>query len=168
MVEFLKVGKIVNTMGVKGEVKVIPLTNDVDRFNDLEWVYILRKDKRDKINIQSVRFHKNFVLIKFEGIDDMTAAERLKESYIQVDREHAVELDENEFFICDLIGCNVLTTSGEELGEVNDVFPTGANDVYVVKAKNGKEVMVPAIKQVIKSVDVENKKIIVELMEGLI
>lgn len=168
MVEFLKIGKIVNTMGIKGEVKVIPLTNDIDRFYDLEWVYILKKDKREKINIENVRFHKNFVLIKFEGIDDMTAAEKLKEDYIQVDREHAIKLEENEFFICDLIGCKVLTTAGEELGEVNDVFPTGANDVYVVKSKNGRELLIPAIKQVIKSINVYDKKIIVELIEGML
>lgn len=168
MIEYLKIGKIVNTMGIKGELKVLPLTDDLDRFLDLEWAFVNRKNQRQKYNIQNVWFHKNFVIIRLQDINDMTTAETFKESFLEVDREHAVQLEENEFFVCDLIGIDIYTEEGDSLGKLIEVLPTGSNDVYLVKDTEGKEIMLPAIKDVIKEVDVKNKRMVVKLMEGLV
>ena len=108
------------------------------------------------------------VLLKLEGIDDITEAEKYKNFYIKINRKDAVELDEDSYFIIDIIGCEVFTEENQKLGKVVDVFPTGSNDVYTVKNEEGKEILLPAIADVIKDVDVKNKKIVIHLMEGLI
>ena len=108
------------------------------------------------------------LLLKLEGIDDITEAEKYKNFYIKINREDAVELEDDSYFIVDIIGCEVYTESQELLGKVIDVFPTGSNDVYTVKNSEGKEILLPAIEDVIKDVDIKNKKIIIHLLEGLI
>ena len=108
------------------------------------------------------------VLLKLEGIDDITEAEKYKNCYIKINREDAVELEEDSYFIVDIIGSEVFTEEGEDLGKVVDVFQTGSNDVYTVKTLDGKEILLPAIEDVIKNVNIENKKIVIHLMEGLI
>ncbi|HHV28686.1 ribosome maturation factor RimM [Acetivibrio mesophilus] len=170
MVQYLQIGKIVNTHGVKGEVRVIPLTDDPLRFNKLKCVYISKEmsDEMQKFDIVSVKHQKNFVIIKFNGIDDMNAAERLKEHFVIIDRKDAVKLPKDTFFICDLINMNVFDHEGNNLGVLTDVLSTGSNDVYVVKNENKKEILIPALKSVVKEVCFENNKMVVELPQGLI
>ncbi len=169
MVEkYLQIGKIVNARGVKGELKVIPLTDDALRYEKLDWVYVERNGYLEKYNIDHVRFANPFVLLKLKGIDNIDAAEKLKESFIMIDRQHAIQLPQNSWFICDIIGCSVILEDGSVLGEVTDVLQTGSNDVYVVKNEVKKDVLIPAIKSVVKDVNIESKIIRVSLPEGLI
>ena len=168
MEEYLEIGQIVNTNGLKGTLKVKPLTDDITRFEDLETVYIQKAKELVEFKIQEVKYSKNMVLLKLEGIDNIEEAQEYKNFYLKINREDAVELEEDSYFIVDIIGCEVYTESQELLGKVIDVFPTGSNDVYTVKNSEGKEILLPAIEDVIKDVDIENKKIIIHLMEGLI
>lgn len=168
MLKFLEIGQIINTHGVKGEVKIYPLTDDARRFLKLNWVYIKRNDEMTKYNIQSVKFLKNLVIIKFEGINDMTEAETFKNCKLLVDRENAVKLPEDSYFICDIIGCEVFEENGQRLGVVKNVLKTGSNDVYELNSDRYRELLIPAIKSAILDVDIENKKIIVKLPEGLV
>ncbi len=168
MEEYLEIGQIVNTNGLKGFLKVKPLTDDITRFEELETVYIQKAKELIEFRIQEVKYVKNMVLLKLEGIDDITEAEKYKNFYIKINRKDAVELDKYSYFIIDIIGCEVFTEENQKLGKVVDVFPTGSNDVYTVKNEEGKEILLPAITDVIKDVDVKNKKIVIHLMEGLI
>ena len=161
----IKIGKIVNTHGIAGEVKVLPYTDDINRFFDLEYVYLDNKNK-DKLTVKSVRIHKNTVLVKFDGIESMNDAERIKGQYIEVDRDHAVKLPENSYFICDLLGCTVNNEEGDKLGILSDIIQTGSNDVYVIKSDKG-ELLAPAIKDVVKKIDIDNKTITIKPQEEL-
>ncbi len=162
-----EVGKIVNTQGIKGVVRVIPMTDDIKRFELLKKIYV--SDKVDELyEIESVGYHKQFVLLKFKGIDDMTTAElKLKNKMLKIDDIDALPLEEDEFYIRDLIGCTVITTEGETLGKIVDILFTGANDVYVVKTDD-KDVLIPATKNCVKNIDIENSEITIELLKGLI
>lgn len=170
MIQYLQVGKIVNTHGIKGEVKAIPLTDNPRRFNKLKWAYVSKEisNEMPKFDIVSVKHHKNFVILKFSGIDDMNAAEKLKEHFVIIDRKDAVKLPKDTFFICDLIGMNVFDTEEKKLGALTDVLSTGSNDVYVVKSDNNKEILIPALKSVVKKVCFEDNKMVVDLPQGLI
>lgn len=167
MTEYLNVGIIVNTHGVNGEVKVIPTTSDISRFDYLKIVWIEKDGKLTEHFVDKVRYHKNFVLVKIHGIDTMDKAEELKNCYLKVDRKNARPLDENEFFIADLIDCEVY--EGDVLlGRITDVLQTGSNDVYVVKGQKYGEILIPALTDVVLNVDIENRRIQVSLPEGLI
>lgn len=168
MEEYLEIGQIVNTNGLKGLLKVKPLTDDIRRFEELETVYIQKGSNLVEFKIQEVKYIKHMVLLKLEGIDDINEAEKYKNLYIKINRKDAVELEKNSYFIVDIINCEVYTEENELLGKVVDVFPTGSNDVYTVKNSDGKEILIPAISEVIKNVDIPNKKIIIHLLEGLI
>lgn len=168
MEKYLEIGQIVNTNGLKGILKVKPLTDDITRFEDLEAVYIEKAKELIKYNIQEVKYNKNMVLLKLEGIDDISEAEKYKNCYIKINREDALTLEENSYFVVDIIGLEVYTEEEELLGKVIEVFSTGSNDVYTIKNSEGKEILLPAISEVIKKVDIPNKKIIVHLLEGLI
>ena len=164
----LEIGQIINTFGIKGEVKVFPLTDDIKRFDDLETVYVKTKKESQLYNIESIKYHKNFVLIKFKEINTVEQAETLRNSYLEVDRAQAIPLNEGEYFIADLIGLEVYSDEGKLIGKVDDIYNTGANDIYVVKDDLGKQTLLPGIKDVIKSVDLEKGQIIVHLIPGLI
>lgn len=166
--QLLEIGQIVNTYGIKGFLKVVPYTDDITRFEKLNSIYIQTKRNLETVIIEEVKYSKNLVLLKIKGIDNINDAEIYKNCYIKIDRSDAVELPEDSYFIIDLIGIRVYTDEGEELGDIVDVFPTGANDVYVVKNEIGKQVLLPAIGDVIKSVDIESKKMLVHLIEGLV
>lgn len=168
MLQFLEIGQIINTHGIKGEVKVYPLTDDAKRFLKLKWVYIKRNNEMNKFNIQSVKFFKNLVIIKIEGINDMTEAEKYKNCKLMVGRENAVKLPEDSYFICDIIGCEVFEENGEYLGVVKNVLKTGSNDVYELNSDKYRQLLIPAIKSVVLDVDIQNKKILVKLPEGLV
>ena len=168
MEEYLEIGQIVNTNGLKGNLKVKPLTDDITRFEDLETIYVQRGKELIEFKIQDVKYIKNMVILKLEGIDNIDEAEKYKNLYIKINREDAVELPEDSYFIVDILNCEVFTIENELLGKVIDVFSTGSNDVYTVKNSEGKEILLPAIEDVIKDVDIQNKRITVELMDGLI
>ena len=168
MTKYLEIGQIVNTFGIKGMVKVKPFTDNIERFSNLEKIYIKNKSGQTEYKIQEVKYHKNMVLIKLEGINTPEQADLLRNAYLEVDREHAVPLEEGTYYIVDLIGLEVYTEEGKLLGKVDDIYNTGANDIYVIKDELGKQVLLPGIKDVIKNVDLEGGKITVHLIPGLI
>ena len=164
----LEIGQIVNTFGIKGFVKVNPFVDDILRFDDLEKVYLRRNKEIKELQVEEVKYHKNMVLVKFKGIDKVEDAELLRNFYLEVDRENAIELEEGEYFIADLLGMNVLTEENEKLGKLEDVFNAGSSDIYVVKTEEGKQILLPAISEVVKEINLKENKIIVHLLEGLI
>lgn len=166
--DLLQVGVITSTHGVRGEVKVFPTTDDPGRFKGLKKVTLDTGKERKELHIQGVKFFKQFVILKFEGIDNINDVEKYKRCPLLVTREDAVPLEEDEYFIADMIGMEVATEDGEAFGTLKDVIGTGANDVYVVESLRYGDVLIPAIKECILSVDIEEKKMKVHLMEGLI
>ena len=164
----LEIGQIVNTFGIKGEVKVTPFTDDIRRFDDLKKVYVKTKKESKQYQIENVKYHKNMVLLKLEGINRIEDAETLRNAFLEIDREDAIPLEEGTYFIADLIGLEVYTEDGRLLGKVEDIYNTGSNDIYVVKDELGKQVLLPGIEEVIKEVDLENSKIVVHLIPGLV
>lgn len=164
----LEVGQIVNTFGIKGFVKANPWVNDVTRFEKLKKIYIKIRNEHKELEIEEVKYHKNQVLLKFKGIDTIEQAEFLRNAIIEIDRENAIPLEKGEYFIADLLDSEVFTDEGEKLGILDDIYNTGSKDIYVVKNELGKTILLPGINDVIKEVDVENKKIIVHLLKGLV
>ncbi|MGN1266678.1 MAG: ribosome maturation factor RimM [Dorea sp.] len=168
MEQLLQVGVITQTHGVRGEVKVFPTTDDPERFLDLKRVLLDTGKETIPLEIQNVKFFKQFVILKFKGIDNINDIERYKRCPLMVTREDAVELEEDEFFIADMIGMKVVTEDGKTFGTLKDVMETGANDVYIIDSDEHGEVLVPAIKECIIDVNVEEQKMIIRLMDGLI
>ena len=168
MEEYFEIGQIVNTSGLKGEIKVKPFTDDITKFNNFKTIYISIKKELKEFEIEHVRFSKNMVFLKLKGIDTIEEAENYRNLYLKRKRDKDEKLEKDTYYIVDILGCKVYTDEQKELGEVIDVFSTGSNDVYVVKDELGKQVLLPAIKDVIKNVDIENKLITVHLLEGLI
>ena len=168
MEEMLRVGDISSTHGVRGEVKVYPTTDDPARFNDLKEVTLDTGKELLPLTIQSVKFFKKMVILKFEEFDSINAIEPYKGKDLLIHRSQAVPLKEGEHFIVDLIGLSVVTDEGETLGELKDVLKTGANDVYIVEQPSGKEVLIPAIKPCILNIDLEAGQMKVHLLEGLL
>ena len=165
MDKYLEIGQIVNTFGIKGMVKVKPFSDDIRRFDKLKNVYIKKNSIEEKYIIEEVKYHKQMVLIKFKGIDKIEEAELLKNSYILINREDEEPLEEGVYYIVDLLGLDVYTDENILLGNLEDIYNTGSNDIYVVKDENGKQILLPGIPDVIKEVDIENKKIIVHLLK---
>lgn len=168
MEDMLQVGVITQTHGVRGEVKVFPTTDDVNRFKKLKQVILDTEKETMPLEIQSVKFFKQFVILKFKGIDNINDIEKYKRCSLYVTREHAVPLEEDEYFIADMIGMEVCTEDGNIFGTLKDVIETGANDVYVIESAEHGEVLVPAIKECIRSVDIEKGQMMIHLMDGLI
>lgn len=168
MEERLQVGVIASTHGVRGEVKVFPTTDDVRRFKKLKEV-ILDTGKENRIlEIEQVKFFKQFAILKFKGIDTLEEVEKYRRKSLYVTRENAVRLSRDEYFIADLIGIQVLDETGEELGELEDVIETGANDVYQIKMNDGRQLLLPAIRQCVLEVDVEAGFMRIHILEGLL
>ncbi len=167
MQEYFEVGQIVNTFGIKGQLKVKPFTDDMERFEELKTVYICKKNEMKKVEIEDVKYNKQCVLLKVKGIEDLTQAEKYKGLFLKIDRKDAKKLPKDTYFIADILGLEVYTDEGELLGKVDDIFPTGANDVYVVKDELGKQILLPSIPEVLKEIDLEKGKVIVHLIEGL-
>lgn len=163
MQDKFEVGKIVNTFGIKGEVKVALYTEDINNFKNNSKVYVNERE----MQVEKSRLQKNMLILKLKGIDNMNDAEDLRGSIIKVDRSKN-GLPEGTYYIADLIGLDVYTEDGNLFGKVTDIYNTGANDIYTVKTQDGKEVLLPAIKDVIKQVDIQNQKIIVHILKGLI
>lgn len=167
MEEMLQVGVITTTHGVRGEVKVFPTTDDVKRFKDLKQVMLDTGKELLELEITQVKFFKNLVILKFKGIDNINDVEKYKGKGLFVTREHAVKCEEGEFFIADLIGMEVVNEAGSLLGQVVDVIQTGANDVYVVGAEGKKDLLLPAIRDCIRRVDMEKRQMQVYVLPGL-
>ena len=167
MEDLLKVGVITTTHGVRGEVKVFP-TTDPERFLDLEYVILDAGREMKKLEIRNVKFFKNLVILKFDGIDNINDIEKYKGRDLWIPREEAQELDEDEYYIADLLGMKVLLEDGSEFGTLKNVMETGANDVYIVDRVDGEEILLPAIHDCVLDVDVEKNTMTVHLMKGLV
>ena len=168
MQEYLEIDQIVNTFGVKGMVKVNPFTDDITRFDKLKKVYICKKASMEEVEIEEVKYHKNMVLLKIKGINDMNQAEKCKGLYLKIHRKDAIKLPKDTYFIADLLGLEVYTDEGVLLGKVDDIYNTGSNDIYVVKDDLGKQILLPGTKEVLKEISLEKEKIVVHLIKGLI
>ncbi|BCJ95090.1 ribosome maturation factor RimM [Anaerocolumna cellulosilytica] len=168
MNNYLRVGVISATHGIRGEVKVYPTTDDINRFKQLKQVFLDTGKEYIELEIEGVKFFKQLAILKFKGIDNINDIEKYKGKDLLVTRENAVKLEKDEFFIYDILGSAVITDEGQELGELVEVMATGANDVYIVKTKEGKEILLPSIKECILDVDAQNKVIKVHLMPGLL
>lgn len=168
MSNYFEIGKIVNTHGVRGIVKVKPMTDDIKRFNKLKTITVRQRGKDQEYHISKVQFNKDMVLLTLEEVTDMDQAIALKNSSILISKDKALPLRKDEYYIGDLHGLEVFTEDNELLGVVKDVIFTGANEVYVVEREEGKDLLIPAIKACIKDVQIENKKMIVHLLEGLL
>ena len=168
MEQLLQVGVISSTHGVRGEVKVFPTTDDANRFKKLKKVIMDTGMEKKELEIQGVKFFKQFVILKFKGIDNINDIEKYKGKSLYVTRENAVKLKKDEYFIADLIDMQVVLEDGTLLGILTDVMKTGANDVYCVDSEEYGEVLLPAIGECILDVDVEGRKMTVHLMPGLI
>ncbi len=166
--EYLEIGQIVNTQGLKGEVKINPFTDNVKRFDKLKKIYVEKNNSKQKLEIEKIRYVKNIVIAKFKGLNIIEDVQDLKGKYIFIDEEDKLDLPQDTYYITDLIGAKVLDNStNKEIGTITDVFSTGSNDVYVVKSLD-KEILIPAIKQVVLNVDIESKIITINLIEGLL
>ncbi|WP_039316998.1 ribosome maturation factor RimM [Clostridium baratii] len=155
MMEFFRVGKIVNTHGLKGEVKVMPETSDVNNYKRYGTVFIDGVERE----IQSVKFQKDRVILKLEGIDSIEEAEKFKNKLIQVPREREPELPEDTFYVRDLIGIHVYDTEGKDLGAIYDVIETKNNDVYWIRKP--KELLIPVLKEIVLEINLDEEKIII-------
>lgn len=167
MDNLLQVGVIANTHGIRGEVKVFPTTDDVTRFKRLKEVLLDTGKEYLPLEVAQARFFKNLVILKFKGVDNINDIEKYKGKSLMVTREHAVDLAEDEYFIADLIGLRAVSDEGEELGILDDVLQTGANDIYVIRKPGTDELLVPAIHDCVKKVDLEAGEITLHLLEGL-
>ena len=168
MEERLQVGVIASTHGVRGEVKVFPTTDDVRRFKKLKEVILDDGKQQRELEIEGVKFFKQFVILKFKGLDAIEDVEKFRKASLYVTRENAVRLRKDEYFIADLIGMQVDNEDGQPLGTLRDVLETGANDVYEVALADGGQVLIPAIRECILEVDVEQGRMRVHLLDGLL
>lgn len=167
MEDLLQIGVITSIHGIHGEVKVFPTTDDSSRFKKLKECFIEFRNEMIPVKASGCKFFKNMVILKFENIDNINDIEKYKQCKLYVDRAHAVKLKKDEYFITDLIGISVYKENGELLGRLDEVIPTGANDVYVVVGEDGKEWLLPAIKDCILHVDMADEKMTVRLMKGM-
>ena len=167
MDNYLRVGVITTTHGIRGEVKVFPTTDDPGRFKDLKKLFLDTGKELLPLELEGVKFFKQMVILKFKGIDNINDIEKYRGKDLLIHREDAVALEEGEYFIYDLIGSMVYNEDGKELGTLTEILTTAANDVYVVNTSAGKELLIPSIKECILDIDVTNKKIMVHLLDGL-
>lgn len=167
MNDILEIGQIVNTRGLRGEIKLNSFSEDSHRFEKLSTILVKHKTEFKEYEIQKVTYSKNQVVLKLKGIDHIDYAEKLKNLYVYVKKEDLGELPEGVYYIADLIGLDVYTDKGELLGKVDDIFNTKSNDVYVVRNDLGELKYLPGIPDVLKEIDIKNKKIIVTLIKGL-
>lgn len=171
MNKWFNVGKIVNTHGIRGEARIISKTDFADeRYKPGSKLYLFMPDAKTplELTVKAHRKHKNFDLLTFEGYENINHVEKMKGGILKITEEQLTELEENEFYYHEIIGCTVVTQTGEEIGTVKEILSPGANDVWVVNRKGGKEALIPYIEDVVKKIDIENKKIEIDAMEGLL
>lgn len=166
--EYFELGQIVNHFGIKGMVKVNPFTDDISQFETLEFILVEKAGNLLKMQIEETKYSKNQVLLKLKGIETVEEAEKYRGCYIKIARKDAKKLPKDTYFIADLIGLQVYTDENVLLGKVEDIYNAGANDIYVVKSEYGKQILLPGISEVLKQIDLEQEKIIVHLIKGLV
>ena len=165
--DYIQIGKIINTHGIKGEVKVQPLTDDITRFDCLKTVY-LGNDKL-KVKVEGIKYHKNMVILKFERFNNINEVLSYKEDFIYIDEKEKIDLPDNHFFIFDIIGCLVFNTEGEKIGIITQVLQSVSNDIYIVKDdEKNKEYMIPAVKEFFININIDKKEIVIDPIEGMI
>lgn len=168
MEDLFQVGIITSTHGVRGEVKVFPTTDDVKRYKRLKEVILDTGKEKINLEVEGVKFFKQMVILKFKGIDTLNDVEKYRQKSLYVTRANAVRLSKDEYFVADLIGLQVVNEENKDLGTIVDVMATGANDVYVINLPDGRELLLPAIKQCILNVDISNNRMQVHVLEGLL
>lgn len=171
MIKYFVIGRVIAPWGVNGEIKIEPLTDNIDRFKCLESGYldITGEIEMPKLKVQSVKFlTKNYVVLKFESIDTIEDARKIQGAYIKVNRKDAVKLPKGHYFIFEIVGLKVYDLNDRYLGVITEVLQTGANDVYVMNGDDGRECLIPAIKQVVKDIDLNNKTMTIDPLEGMI
>jgi len=166
--EFIIIGKVVSTQGNKGEVNVLPLTDSTDRFKKLASVFLKNNRGQTIINIEKMRIQKDMVILKLEDIENIEEAKTIVGSFLEVERKNAVKLPKDTYFIFEIIGLEVYTEDNLFLGKVENVINTGSNDIYIVKDINNKELFIPAIREVVKNINLEKKRITINMVDGLI
>jgi len=166
--EFITIGKVVSTQSNKGEVKVLPLTDSTDRFKNLDTVFLRNINNLTTLNIEKIRIKENAVILKLKDIENIQEAKMIVGSFLEVEREKAVKLPKDTYFVFEIIGLEVYTENNIFLGKVENVISTGSNDVYTVKDKNKKELFIPAIREVVKNINLEKKRITIKMVDGLI
>ncbi len=166
--EFITIGKVVSTQGNKGEFKVLPLTDSTDRFKNITSIFIRKNINRKILNIEKIRFKENMVILKSKDIENIEEAKMIVGSFLEVERKNVVKLPKDTYFIFEIIGLEVYDENDIFLGKIENVISTGSNDVYIVKGENKKELFIPAIREVVKNVNLEKKRITINMVDGLI
>ena len=166
--EYFEIGQIVNHFGIKGMVKVNPFTDDISQFEKLKSILLVKDGKLSEVEIEETKYSKNQVLLKLKGIDTVEEAEKYRGCYLKIARSNSKKLPKDTYFIADLLGLTVYTDENILLGKVEDIYNSGANDIYVIKSEDGKQILLPGTKEVIKQIDLEQEKIVVHLLKGLI
>jgi len=166
--EFIIIGKVVSTQGNKGEVNVLPLTDSIDRFKNLDNVFLRSKKSQTILNVEKIRKRNDTVILKLKDIENIEEAKMIVGSFLEVERKNAVKLPKETYFIFEIIGLEVYDENNIFLGKVENVISTGSNDVYVVKNKDKEELFIPAIREVVKNVNLEKKRITIKMVDGLI
>jgi len=161
------IGKVVSTQGNKGEVNVLPLTDSIDRFKNLDNVFLRSKKSQTILNVEKIRKRKDTVILKLKDIENIEEAKMIVGSFLEVERKNAVKLPKETYFIFEIIGLEVYDENNIFLGKVENVISTGSNDVYVVKSKDKEELFIPAIREVVKNVNLEKKRITIKMVDGL-
>lgn len=168
MENLLQVGIISSTHGIRGEVKVFPTTDDVTRFKKLKEVLLDTGKEQLCLEVQWVKFFKQFAILKFKGYDNINDIEPYKGKSLFVTRENAVKLEQNEYFIADLMGLSVISDDGGLKGRLKDVIETGANDVYVIDLEDGRELLLPAIRECVLDVNLKEQRMTIHVLDGLL
>jgi len=159
---------VVSAQGNKGEVNVLPLTDSIDRFKNLSTVFLRNKNSQTVLSIEKIRIKKDMVILKLKDIENIEEAKTIVGSFLEVERKNAVKLPKDTYFIFEIIGLEVYTENNVFLGKVENVISTGSNDIYIVKDKNEKELFIPAIREVVKNINLEKKRITINIVDGLI
>ncbi len=168
MEDLFQIGAVTSTHGLRGELKVYPTTDEPARYHKLKEVILDTGKEQLSLKIEHARLFKQMVIIKFEGFDHINEVEKFKGAKLYVMRENALELRENEYYFADLAGLRVETEEGQLLGKVTDILQTGANDVYVIGRERQKDLLIPAIKDCVKQIDLENGRMVIHLLPGLL
>ncbi len=166
--EFIVIGKVVSTQGNKGEVNILPLTDSIDRFKNLDNVILRNENSQTILNVEKIRVRKDTIILKLKDIENIEEAKMIVGSFLEVKRKNAIKLSKDNYFIFEIIGLEVYDENDIFLGKVENIISTGSNDVYIVKGENKKELFIPAIHDIVKNIDLEKRRITISMVDGLI